>query len=297
MPQRAPGFVAPPAAPPAAPSAVVAASSPQSPASLASSHGSLLSLSPDPLADLAGLDQDGLWGTAAVDPMETEFATFCAQALGMPLSPLSLGGSSPPATLGPFGGASPAASQGVGGPLMLLGASPRRPSPGPSPLGRRGSPTQPVSSVTEQVGDISLSEPAPDAAATEADALLQGLFAVTPASILGATPTRIASPSPPASATGAGRITSSRSSMRLVAHASSVPVAQRASLRLAKELQAVGKDELRADVAATALVDRFKEPLEDVDIDNLALLTRIDRDAIHRAADKASTSRAATTAH
>jgi hypothetical protein len=46
-----------------------------------------------------------------------------------------------------------------------------------------------------------------------------------------------------------------------------------------------------------ALVERFKEPLNDIDIDGLAALTRIDRDAILRAATVATNARAAAMAH
>jgi hypothetical protein len=85
--------------------------------------------------------------------------------------------------------------------------------------------------------------------------------------------------------------------MRQAKLASSAPVAQRASVRLAKELKIIDKSEVRAEIAAAALVERFKEPLEEMDIDGLAILTRLDRKAILGAADKANAARVATKAH
>jgi hypothetical protein len=49
--------------------------------------------------------------------------------------------------------------------------------------------------------------------------------------------------------------------------------------------------------AAAGLVERFKDPLSDVDIDGLAVLTRVDREALHRAAQKSVTGRAAALAN
>lgn len=67
-------------------------------------------------------------------------------------------------------------------------------------------------------------------------------------------------------------------------------------MRLAKELGAIDPAEQCATKAANGLVERFKQPLNDVDIDGLALLTRIDRDVILRAASKAEVASAATAA-
>ncbi|XP_010229804.1 uncharacterized protein LOC104582150 [Brachypodium distachyon] len=68
---------------------------------------------------------------------------------------------------------------------------------------------------------------------------------------------------------------------------------QRATVRLAKELAIVDDSEQRVDAAAAALVLHFQEPLADTDIDGLAILTRVDRDAIHHAAAQAAESGAA----
>ncbi|KQK03534.2 hypothetical protein BRADI_2g08435v3 [Brachypodium distachyon] len=123
------------------------------------------------------------------------------------------------------------------------------------------------------------------------DGILQSLFAQPPASVLGASPplsSPIAKEKPAATP---------RRSARQAGRASSTPVAQRATIRLAKELAVIKPGDQHADVAASALVQRFKEPLSDVDIDGLAVLTRIDRDALLRVAAQASASRAATQVH
>jgi hypothetical protein len=75
-----------------------------------------------------------------------------------------------------------------------------------------------------------------------------------------------------------------------------VPIEQRATLGLAKELGASEEEEHNVKIAAARLVDRFKEPLSDVDMDGLAKLTRIDRDAMIRAAEQATATRAAAMA-
>jgi hypothetical protein len=121
---------------------------------------------------------------------------------------------------------------------------------------------------------------------------LDSLFAVPASSILGP------SPPPPTSATPKEKcLTPSRRSIRQAGMPSSIPVAQRATIRLAKELDAIQDEDKRLDAAAAALVERFKEPLNDIDIDGLAALTRIDRDAILRVATQATIARAAATAH
>jgi hypothetical protein len=74
-------------------------------------------------------------------------------------------------------------------------------------------------------------------------------------------------------------------------------VAQRANLRLAKEMRVVSGEERQVENAAAGPVGRFKEPLSDVDIDGLAVLTHVDRYALHRAAQKSVTGRAAALAN
>uniref|UniRef100_A0A8I6X3K0 Uncharacterized protein n=1 Tax=Hordeum vulgare subsp. vulgare TaxID=112509 RepID=A0A8I6X3K0_HORVV len=74
--------------------------------------------------------------------------------------------------------------------------------------------------------------------------------------------------------------TPTRSSARQAAIGSSVAVAQRASLRIVKELGLLGpRDRLTAEVAK-ALLQRFEEPLSDSDISVIARLTHLDSEAL-----------------
>lgn len=162
-------------------------------------------------------------------------------------------------------------------------------SPQRSPRGR--SPTPPsdgacLQAVTHQVDGLHLAD-----AATAAGDLLQDLFSVPPASVLGASP-----PSPPVLARPVEPPATIRRTTRQSAKLSATPVSQRASVRLAKELGAIDPAEQSAAKAVSGLVERFKTPLDDVDIDGLALLTRIDREAILRAASKAEVASAAAAA-
>ncbi|KAE8787936.1 hypothetical protein D1007_38078 [Hordeum vulgare] len=59
-----------------------------------------------------------------------------------------------------------------------------------------------------------------------------------------------------------------------------VPVAQRASLRLVKELGLLGPKEKMTEDVAKALIRRFDEPLSDSDIAVIAKLTRLDEEAL-----------------
>ncbi|KQJ82479.1 hypothetical protein BRADI_5g09165v3 [Brachypodium distachyon] len=167
----------------------------------------------------------------------------------------------------------------------------------PSPAGGRpglGSfsplPLGPVSpSLTLPVGESMPQDVATDS--DDTDGILQSLFG--PAACLG--PRRFIAPVL-ADRQGEARPTPRRSA-RQAGRASSTPVAQRATICLAKELAVIEPGDQRTDAAASALVQRFKEPLSDVDIDGFAVLTRIDLDALLRAAAQASASRAATQAH
>jgi hypothetical protein len=62
-------------------------------------------------------------------------------------------------------------------------------------------------------------------------------------------------------------------------------------------MNVISGDGRRVEEAAAGLVERFKEPLSEVDIDGLAILTRVDRDAVHRAAQQAVAGRAAALAN
>jgi hypothetical protein len=132
---------------------------------------------------------------------------------------------------------------------------------------------------------------------TGTDDFLDSLFAAPPASILGATPPRPPIKGPSKEMASATPRRSARQASARQAGLPATPVAQRASIRLAKELAVIGDEEQKADAAAAALVQRFKTPLDDSDVDGLAVLTRIDRDAILRNAVQSSVARGATEAH
>uniref|UniRef100_A0A8I6YY45 Uncharacterized protein n=1 Tax=Hordeum vulgare subsp. vulgare TaxID=112509 RepID=A0A8I6YY45_HORVV len=74
--------------------------------------------------------------------------------------------------------------------------------------------------------------------------------------------------------------TPTRHSARQAANTSTVPVAQRASLRLVKELGLLGPKEKMTEDVAKALIRRFDEPLSDSDIAVIAKLTRLDGEAL-----------------
>ncbi|XBI89683.1 hypothetical protein VPH35_027455 [Triticum aestivum] len=76
----------------------------------------------------------------------------------------------------------------------------------------------------------------------------------------------------------------SRQSARQAALVSSVPVAQRASLRIVKELGLLGPKQKMSPEVAEALIRRFDEPLTDNDIAVIAKLTRLDVSALRVAA-------------
>jgi hypothetical protein len=149
-----------------------------------------------------------------------------------------------------------------------------------------------ISAVASQVDDMRLAGDQAvgvEAQREPAEDFLQMLFKVPPTAILGSSPLNHASSIPAA--------TTPKRSLRQANATNSIPVVQRATMRLAKELSVISGDERRVEDAAAGLVERFKEPLSEVDIDGLAILTRIDRDAVHRAAQQAVASRAAALAN
>ncbi|KAF7047703.1 hypothetical protein CFC21_056591 [Triticum aestivum] len=79
----------------------------------------------------------------------------------------------------------------------------------------------------------------------------------------------------------------SRHSARQAANPSNVPVAQRASLRIVKELGLLGPKEKMTTEVAEALLRCFDEPLTEADIAVIAKLTRLDADALKIAAGMA----------
>ncbi|KAE8820886.1 hypothetical protein D1007_01204 [Hordeum vulgare] len=103
----------------------------------------------------------------------------------------------------------------------------------------------------------------------------RGLFRATEPPIL-ATPAKRPS-APPQSRTAA---TPTRHSARQVANTSTIPVAQRASFRIVKELGLLGPREKMTEDVAKALIRRFEEPLLDSDIAVIAKLTHLDSGAL-----------------
>ncbi|KAE8813367.1 hypothetical protein D1007_09524 [Hordeum vulgare] len=100
----------------------------------------------------------------------------------------------------------------------------------------------------------------------------QGLIAAVPAP---ATARRQAAP--PKSRASSTPI---RHSARQATCGSTVPVAQRASLRLVKELGLLGPRDKMTDEVARALLQRFDEPLSDGDLAVIAKLTHLDCEAL-----------------
>ena len=176
-------------------------------------------------------------------------------------------------------------------------SQPRPLAPGLDPA--RCSEALQLHSVTSQVCTLQLSEAGEvddGGNIHDAGTLLEGLFVAPPSSILGTTPP---SPSPPmghATPRKKEAVGPVRCSPRLAAIQSSTPVSQRATLRVAQALHVVDKEEKDVAKAAAAVAGHFKEPLEVRDLDGLAVLTRIDRDAIFRAASQAEMEHAAAAA-
>ncbi|KAE8789797.1 hypothetical protein D1007_36010 [Hordeum vulgare] len=69
-------------------------------------------------------------------------------------------------------------------------------------------------------------------------------------------------------------------SVRKAANTTTIPVAQRASFRIVKELGLLGPREKMKEDVAKALLRRFKEPVSDSDIAVIAKLTHLDSDAL-----------------
>jgi hypothetical protein len=224
----------------------------------------------DPLADLVAPAHhvDMEWGPVGVDPMCLELEAACAATICQPLSFTSSPSTMPDLPMVPHPWAT-----------ADFGVAPAEDA-------------VQVSVVASQVDDMRLAgEPAyeEEVQREPAEDFLQMLFKVPPMAILGISPLNPASPAQAAA--------TPKRSLRQANTASSIPVAQRATLRLAKEMNVISGDGRRVEEAAAGLVERFKEPLSEVDIDGLAILTRVDHDAVHRAAQQAVAGRAAALAN
>ncbi|KAE8805092.1 hypothetical protein D1007_18834 [Hordeum vulgare] len=103
----------------------------------------------------------------------------------------------------------------------------------------------------------------------------RGLFRATKPAILATSARRPSTP--PKSRTAA---TPTRHNARLAANTSTIPVAQRASFRIVKELGLLGLREKLTEDVAKALIRRFEVPLSDSDIAVIAKLTHLDSGAL-----------------
>ncbi|KAM0837399.1 hypothetical protein ACQ4PT_061686 [Festuca glaucescens] len=217
--------------------------------------------SPSPMDPLAELLAEGTidrfqWISSDMDPMSNELEAICTAVVASPLS-----FPSPDVGLADTAdGSTPPTNYGLHGPASSM-------------LGQSSPPDE--GDMALQVQSLCITD----------SSLLDALFAAPPSSILATTP-------PKAKAKEKQVITPRRSTRQ--AGLPATPAAQRATIRLAKEMAVLGEEEQRSDAAAAVLVQRFKMPLEDTNVDGLAVLTRIDREAILRNAAQSSASRAAT---
>ncbi|XBJ03095.1 hypothetical protein VPH35_022335 [Triticum aestivum] len=140
-----------------------------------------------------------------------------------------------------------------------------------------------VEAVTQKVNHLQLqTSPDADSAQPQPATLddVQQLFKMAKAPVL-PTPKPARSSAPPKSRASSAP---SRRSARQALAASSVPVSQRAAMRLVKEVGKMGpKDKMTPDAAA-ALIKKFNEPLTEEDIATIARLTSLNVEALKIAA-------------
>ncbi|KAE8768492.1 hypothetical protein D1007_60020 [Hordeum vulgare] len=133
-----------------------------------------------------------------------------------------------------------------------------------------------LGAVTGRVSKLQLGASAADRQDT------QGLFRASKQPLIAAAPAPAPAPArrPAAPPKTRASSTPTRHSARQAASGSTVPVAQRASLRLGKELGLLGPRDKMTDKVARALLQRFDEPLSDSDLALIDKLTRLDSDAL-----------------
>ncbi|KAE8809813.1 D-3-phosphoglycerate dehydrogenase, chloroplastic [Hordeum vulgare] len=124
-----------------------------------------------------------------------------------------------------------------------------------------------LGAVTSQVSQLEL---------VGADEQAPSLFRGCRPPLISASPARRSVPPPKSRASAAP----TRHNARQAANTSTVPVAQRASLRIVKELGLLGPRERMTEDVAKAQLHRFEEPLTDGDIAVIAKLTRLDGEAL-----------------
>uniref|UniRef100_A0A8I6YI03 Uncharacterized protein n=1 Tax=Hordeum vulgare subsp. vulgare TaxID=112509 RepID=A0A8I6YI03_HORVV len=108
----------------------------------------------------------------------------------------------------------------------------------------------------------------------------RGLFHASKHALISAAPAPAAARRQAAPPKSRASSTPSRHSARQAASGSTVPVAQRASLRLVKELGLLGPRDKMTEEVVRALLQRFEEPLSDGDLAVIAKLTRLDSEAL-----------------
>uniref|UniRef100_A0A8I6X1G4 Uncharacterized protein n=1 Tax=Hordeum vulgare subsp. vulgare TaxID=112509 RepID=A0A8I6X1G4_HORVV len=104
----------------------------------------------------------------------------------------------------------------------------------------------------------------------------RGLFRASKQPLITAAPARRLAAPPKSRASS----TPTKHSARQAANSLTVLVAQRASLRLVKELDLLGPRDKMSDEVARALLQRFDELLSDSDLAVIATLTRLDSEAL-----------------
>ncbi|KAE8811149.1 hypothetical protein D1007_12060 [Hordeum vulgare] len=106
----------------------------------------------------------------------------------------------------------------------------------------------------------------------------RGLFRASKQPLITAAPAPARRPAAPPKSRASS--TPTRHNARQAANGSTVLVAQRASLRLVKELGLLGPRDKMTDEVARALLQRFDEPLSDNDLAVIAKLTLLDSEAL-----------------
>ncbi|KAE8803525.1 hypothetical protein D1007_20601 [Hordeum vulgare] len=108
----------------------------------------------------------------------------------------------------------------------------------------------------------------------------RGLFRASKQALISAAPVPATARRQVAPPKSRASSTPTRHSARQAASGSTVPVGQRASLRLVKELGLLGPRDKMADEVVRALLQHFEEPLSDGDLAVIAKLTRLDSEAL-----------------
>ena len=137
----------------------------------------------------------------------------------------------------------------------------------PSPLHA----TPPGGTHALQLGEVTQKVTEMQLQGADKDLAMQPLFSPLPRAVIGKSPARDKTP---AKARATPKPT--RQSARQANNPSTIPVSQRATLRIMHELGILGPKEKMTAQAVEALIRRFDEPLSDTDIAAIAKLTGLD---------------------